>query len=236
MKHRLLPLLGRGLVGLLTLGVALLLAGMIQLLAERGRAQALPDQNPDRQDTIILAETGPANVGAPKFWSPAPAVPAPNNPLPKLSPADMSYEEMFQEVATRHNLDWRLLAELAYQESLMDPWALGQDNDMGMMQIIPRTWNEFAPEVGVTDPFDAYSNIQVGAAYLAYMREFTHARGYTEDVWMVVGYNWGPDNLDNLFANNGDWAQVPVRQRNYALAIVEAAYNETERWKDVSAP
>ncbi len=143
----------------------------------------------------------------------------------------MTYEEMFQAAASAYDLDWHLLAELAYQESRMNPWAIGRDNDMGMMQIIPATWNEFAPQVGVTDPFDPYSNIRVGAAYLAYMRDFTHSRGYTEDVWMVVGYNWGPENLEALFAGQGTWAQVPARQRNYAIAIVEATHKKLARWQ-----
>jgi soluble lytic murein transglycosylase-like protein len=221
-QTRLAPLLGRSLVGLVTLGVALLLAGMIQLLIERSHAQPQPEQNPPPQL---------AGGAAPKFWGPTPKSPTSVNPPAKLSPKNMSYEQMFQEIAPQYNLDWRLLAELAYQESRMDPWAIGQDNDMGLMQIIPTTWDDFAPQVGVTDPFDPYSNIQVGAAYLAYMHEFTHARGYTEDVWMLVGYNWGPENLEALFASNGNWAQVPARQRNYALAILAAAYNKSERWR-----
>jgi soluble lytic murein transglycosylase-like protein len=123
-------------------------------------------------------------------------------------------------VALQYGLDWRMLAELAYRESRMNPFAVGRDNDMGLMQIVPSTWNEWAPKVGVSDPFDPYSNVLVAGAYLAYLRSYCQARGYQETQWMLVGYNWGPDNLGKLFESEGDWEQVPEKQRYYALNIV----------------
>lgn len=137
--------------------------------------------------------------------------------------ASMTYEEMFREIAIQYKLDWRLLAGLAYQESRLNPWAIGRDNDMGLMQILPTTWNEWAPQVGVTDPFDPYSNVLVAAAYLAYLREYCQTRGYPETQWMLIGYNWGPANLRQLFERNGRWAQVPEKQRRYAVNILQAA-------------
>ncbi len=144
----------------------------------------------------------------------------------------MTYEEMFQIAAARYNLDWRLLSELAYQESRMNPMAIGRDDDMGLMQIIPTTWHRWAPEVGVTDPFDPFSNILVGAAFLAHMRDYALNKGYSDEYWMLVGYNWGPNNLNKLFGQNGNWAQVPNPQRTYALAILQAAYAPARRWED----
>lgn len=143
--------------------------------------------------------------------------------------AEMTHEEIFQEIAPQYGLDWHLLAEIAYQESRMDPWALGRDNDMGLMQIIPSTWNEWAPKVGVTDPYDPYSNVLVAAAYLAYIREYAGARGYTEDYWMLVGYNWGPNNLRQLF--NDTQMRIPDRQDRYARDILRARANGLARWR-----
>jgi pSer/pThr/pTyr-binding forkhead associated (FHA) protein len=148
----------------------------------------------------------------------ATATPTPNIP-PAATPA-LTYEEIFQKVALQYGLDWRMLAELAYRESRMNPFAVGRDNDMGLMQIVPSTWNEWAPKVGVSDPFDPYSNVLVAGAYLAYLRSYCQARGYQETQWMLVGYNWGPDNLGKLFESEGDWEQVPEKQRYYALNIV----------------
>jgi soluble lytic murein transglycosylase-like protein len=147
---------------------------------------------------------------------------------------EIDYEAIFQEIAPQYGLDWRLLAELAYQESRMNARALGQSHDMGLMQIIPSTWAEWAPRVGVSDPFDPYSNTLVAAAYLAYIRDYTAAKGHPEAHWMLVGYNWGPNNLRKLFEDNGSFDDVPEKQRRYALAILQAHTDELARWQSQS--
>lgn len=163
------------------------------------------------QQPVGAPDFGEADVSALKF-----SVEGSNH-------SNMTYEEMFREIAIQYKLDWRLLAGLAYQESRLNPWAIGRDNDMGLMQILPSTWNEWATQVGVTDPFDPYSNVLVAAAYLAYLREYCQTRGYPETQWMLIGYNWGPDHLRQLFERNGRWAQVPEKQRRYAVNILQTA-------------
>jgi hypothetical protein len=148
-----------------------------------------------------------------------------------LAHTEQSYEQIFQEVGAMYALDWRLLAEIAYQESRMNSLAVGRDNDLGLMQIIPTTWNEWAPKVGVTDPFDPYSNVLVAAAYLAYNRDYARRHGHTEEEWMLIGYNWGPDNLRRHFADNYDWGELPEKRRNYALQILQARANDLRRWQ-----
>ena len=83
----------------------------------------------------------------------------------------MAFEEIFQDVAGKHKLDWHLMVEQCFRESRFDPLAVGADNDMGLMQIVPATWDDWAPKVGVYDPFDPDSNIAVAGAYLAWLRE-----------------------------------------------------------------
>jgi soluble lytic murein transglycosylase-like protein len=152
-------------------------------------------------------------------------------PRPKTTPTppvearrlDMTYEAMFQEIAPQYGLDWRVLEAVAYHESRMNYLAVGRANDMGMMQIIPSTWDQWAPKVGVYDPFDPYSNISVGAAYLAYVRDFCTRRGYPEPHWMLIAYNWGPKRVGELFDQGGNWDQVPPTQRRYASSILEMA-------------
>jgi hypothetical protein len=167
------------------------------------------------------------------------AVPLPRPALPPPVAPELTvgqrYEAIFQEIAPQYGLEWQLLAEVAYQESRMNPWALGRDYDMGLMQIIPTTWNEWAPKVGVTDPYDPYSNVLVGAAYLAYVRDFARAHGRHEVQWMLVGYNWGPHNLDQLFEKKGEWAEIPEKQRNYAIQILQARAAGLKRWQSDKA-
>ena len=224
-RPKIIPLIGSASIWLVTLSLAVLLFLVGQSLMNRIQATV---EWAEMGQTAIPPQTGPHAIPhLPDLGDPSwPDRPVPINPVTKTR---LTYEEMFQEIAGRYGLDWRLLAEVAYQESRLNPLALGKDNDMGLMQIIPSTWNEWAPKVGVTDPFDPYSNVLVGAAYLAYVREFAMVRGHPEPQWMLIGYNWGPDNLAKLFAANGNWAQVPARTRNYTLKILQSVSNNSSR-------
>ena len=156
----------------------------------------------------------PGQAGA---VQPAPAA-------PPHSPGDgLTYAQMFQEIALRYDLDWRALAAQAYVESSFDALALGNDGDMGLMQILPPTWREWAPAVEANDPFDAYSNALVAAAYLDYLRTLLGKRGLPEIRWMLVAYNWGPDKLAEFLDGGGTWESLPATRRRYADDILRIA-------------
>lgn len=148
---------------------------------------------------------------------------SPQNPFEtgETAATEMTYREMFEEVAGQYNLDWQLLAEIAYQESRFNPWAIGRSNEMGLMQIHPVTWGAWAPRVGATDPYDPYSNVQVAAAFLAYLTNFCQSRGYSDPRCVLIGYNWGPSNLQKLFRENGTLEQAPEKPRQYANRILQ---------------
>jgi len=133
------------------------------------------------------------------------------------------YRDMFQEIARKYDFDWRVLEALAYHESSLNYRAVSSTDDMGLMQISPPTWEEWAAKVGVDDPFDPYSNILVGAAYLDFVRKLCTDRGHSEPHCMLVAYTWGPNRLDRFFKNGGTWVEVPAARRRYANRIVEMA-------------
>ena len=137
---------------------------------------------------------------------------------------------MFRQIGAQYAIDWRLLASVAYQESSLNPEAVGRDGEMGLMQILPTTWDEFAPEVGVSEPFDPYSNVQVGAAYLNYVRGYLVSQGYSEEYWTLVAYNWGPQNMRELMQQAGNWGDVPPSRQNYAYQIIETVNNYNNPW------
>lgn len=136
----------------------------------------------------------------------------------------MDIEDIFATVAAEYHLDKHQLAEQGWRESRWDPLAVGQADDMGIMQIVPATWNEWAPKVGVYDPFDPESNVRVAAAYLTYLRSFlaeqVRVRG---DHWLLVAYNWGPGNVRQLVEAGQSWDQVPSVRQDYALSILLGA-------------
>jgi hypothetical protein len=210
------PLIGPGLLALLTI----CLVAVVGLILQRFSVNYAPSDFKLVQDNKTK-QTEQLNSKL-NSSAQATAIAAAENSQGQGMAGDLTYEEIFKEVAQAYDLDWRLLAEQAYQESRLDPLAIGVSNEIGLMQILPSTWIEWAPKVGVSDPFDPYSNVLVAAAYLVFLREYFSTLGYADEVWMVAAYNWGPDNLRQLLEDNGGWAQVPPKTRRYTLDILHA--------------
>lgn len=145
-------------------------------------------------------------------------------PPPTQDPA--SYRALFEQVGQRYGIDWRLLAALAFRESRLNPHALGRDGDMGLMQIIPRTWAAFAPATVADIPFDPQANVEVAARYLLYLQAYLNRLGHGELYWVLVAYNWGPDNVRRLVQTGGEWHDVPARQQQYVADILEMAFGK----------
>ena len=174
---------------------------------------------------IVSADQGsapgaPVPTGQPRL-QPIPPTPAPGAAPDTARP--LTYAEMFQEVALRFDLNWRMLAAQAYVESGFDAVALGELGAMGLMQILPNTWREWAPTVDASDPFDGYSNVLVAAAYLDYLRTQMSGRGYPQTEWMLVAYNWGPDKTLDFLAGGGTWDTLAPELRGYAEEILRIA-------------
>jgi soluble lytic murein transglycosylase-like protein len=171
--------------------------------------EAAPVANASALESALATSTAPAAVarGGPRAAAAAP----------------YTYAEMFQQIALTYDLDWRLLAAQAYVESGFDTLALGQDGDMGLMQVLPSTWREWAPTVGANDPFDANANTLVAAAYLDHVRALMGQRGLPQAQWMLVAYNWGPDRLGQFLDEGGTWEQLPAVRAQYAADILRIA-------------
>lgn len=216
------PLVGLGMMAMLALGLALMVLFVGNSVDDDISA-----------DLPLIALTRPDSSDRPGMFpfsypplATATAIAAEAAPpFPDDAAKQLTYEAMFQEIGPRYGLDWQVLEALAYRESRMNYLAVGRSNDMGLMQVIPSTWNEWAPKVEAYDPFDPYNNILVGASYLAYVRDFCIARGHAEAQWMLVAYNWGPSRLERFWQDGGTWIDVPVTQRNYAASILEMAAN-----------
>jgi hypothetical protein len=213
--HFALPI-GRGLTALAVAGVIILIVLMIQQIASQASVDSWQAQGSQTRKAASLG------AGVRRSAGEAPPAARAKTAARQVNEDVMSYEAMFKEVAQDYDLDWRMLAEQAYQESRLDPWNLGDKREIGLMQIMPATWNEWAPKVGATDPWDPYSNVLVAAAYLDYLKGYCSDVGYPGDECMLVAYNWGPHNLRQLADNGGDWGQVPAKVRHYAYSILQA--------------
>ncbi len=138
----------------------------------------------------------------------------------------MAYEDLFKKVAAEFGLDWHLLAQQSWVESHHNPLAIGAAGDMGLMQILPATWDEWAPKVSAFDPFDPESNIRVAASIHVYLRDQLAKLGRPEPYWVVAAYNWGIGNVQRLLKAGGGWDQVPAIRQAYASSIVLAAESD----------
>jgi soluble lytic murein transglycosylase-like protein len=153
-----------------------------------------------------------------------PVTEAPDEVAPIAVPTPATFRDLFQEVGEAYGIDWRLLAALAFHESSLNPGAVGRDGDMGLMQILPGTWGEFAPPVAAVDPFDPRSNVEVAASYLLYLQDYLDQLGHGEIYWVLAAYNWGPDNVRKLISRGGAWEETPARTRRYVADILQSGF------------
>ncbi len=110
------------------------------------------------------------------------------NRLPPLMP-------VFEEVAAVHDLDWRLLAAMGYQESHWDPEATSGTGVRGIMMLTLRT----AKQLGINNRLDPVQSIEGGARYFLRMHTRIPARIAEPDrTWMALAaYNMGWGHLED---------------------------------------
>jgi soluble lytic murein transglycosylase-like protein len=82
---------------------------------------------------------------------------------------------------------------------------------MGLMQLMPTTWNEMRVLLGLgTDPYDPHDNIAAGTAYLRLMYD---RYGYPG---LFAAYNAGPTRYSAYLARR---RTLPIETRAYMAAV-----------------
>ena len=129
------------------------------------------------------------------------------NRLPLLLP-------VFQEVAEQHELDWRLLAAMGYQESHWDPLAESRTGVRGIMMLTLNT----AAQLGLSDRLDPRQSIEGGARYFVRLWNRTPSRIPEPDrTWMTLtAYNMGWGHLED------------------ARVLTQRQGGDPDSWKDVN--
>ncbi len=101
--------------------------------------------------------------------------------------APENLNEMFSEASKKHGVSEKLLKAVAKAESNFNPSATSKAGAAGVMQLMPST----ARSLGVSDPYDARSNIMGGAKYLR--ENLDRYNGNVE--FALAAYNAGPNNV-----------------------------------------
>jgi Transglycosylase SLT domain len=99
-----------------------------------------------------------------------------------------SLEEMVSGAGQRHQIDPDFINSVIRAESGFNNRAVSKKGALGLMQLMPET----ASQLGISNPFDADSNIEGGTKYLRELLE-----KYNFDVpKALAAYNAGPKRVD----------------------------------------
>jgi membrane-bound lytic murein transglycosylase F len=105
------------------------------------------------------------------------------------------YRNMIRQVAREYQMDWHLLAAVAYQESHWDPVATSPTGVRGMMMLTMPT----AQDLGVENRLDPLQSLRGGARYLKDIRRRLPADIHEPDrTWLALAaYNIGMGHLED---------------------------------------
>ena len=105
------------------------------------------------------------------------------------------YEKFFRDAAQTHQVDWRLLAAMGYQESLWQPTATSKTGVRGLMMLTLRT----AQAMGVSDRLNPQQSIQGGAKYIVHVKkQLPESIQEPDRTWFALAaYNVGGGHLED---------------------------------------
>jgi membrane-bound lytic murein transglycosylase F len=104
------------------------------------------------------------------------------------------YRPFIKDAARKSGFDWCLIAAQIYQESRLDPLALGPNGSQGLMQILPLT----ARSLKVSNPFDPVASIKGGVAYLKSLYDMYEGADETDRLMTALAaYNAGPGHVND---------------------------------------
>ncbi|MDA8421284.1 MAG: membrane-bound lytic murein transglycosylase MltF, partial [Pseudomonadota bacterium] len=123
------------------------------------------------------------------------------------------YEPLFRASGRKYNIDWRLLAAMAYQESFWNPNAISPTGVRGIMMLTEPT----ADNLRISDPRSPAGSIDGGAEYIRDMLNQLPAHIPQPDrTWMALAaYNVGINHLED------------------ARIITQEQGGNPDSWKDV---
>ena len=124
------------------------------------------------------------------------------------------YDDFVKKYASQHDLDWRLISAIIYQESRYNMAITSSNNAKGLMQILEST----AATFGVNDVLDPELNIKAGTLYFSSLLKEYRSYGMDESnaVKFALGaYNAGGGRIsecrkmaDSLGLDNLVWEEV----------------------------
>ena len=138
------------------------------------------------------------------------------------------FDPLIARQASVYRLDPDLVWSIIYEETYFSPWKIGEDAEIGLMQVTPTVGREWAAETGMRefaqqmsrDPKSLLSeperNIQVGCWYLEKI-----SKDYRDmpdaEARMVAAYNAGPSRAAEW--NRTAAGQAPLNAQQFIERI-----------------
>ena len=122
-----------------------------------------------------------------------------------------SVEQSVREASARFNMPVTWINAVMRQESGGHVRSVSPKGAMGLMQLMPATWNYLraAYKLG-NDPYDAHDNIIAGTAYLREMYDQYGSPGF------LAAYNAGPGRYESCVRRH---RALPAETRHYVAVI-----------------
>ena len=118
----------------------------------------------------------------------------------------------------------QIMPKIVQVESAGNAKAVSKKGAMGLAQIMPGTWKEWAPKViknEKPDPYNKDHNLKVATAYMNWlMPQFDNNIGLA-----LAAYNYGPGNVKRLLEGKAKglgeiFDQLPEETQNYVQKIL----------------
>ncbi|MEM9158196.1 MAG: transglycosylase SLT domain-containing protein [Verrucomicrobiota bacterium] len=117
-----------------------------------------------------------------------------------VDPEGGDFDDLFRKYSRTYfgRLDWRYFKSQAFAESSLNPKAKSHAGALGLMQLMPATYNEVRTKVSLSrDPYHVESNIHAGILYnLQQYNKWTEKRSSKDRLaLMFASYNAGFGNI-----------------------------------------
>jgi hypothetical protein len=136
---------------------------------------------------------------------------SPRRYYPPPGPREDPWGPYIREAAGRYRVPEQWVRAVMQQESGGEQQATSPVGAMGLMQVMPRTYDILRQRYGLgSDPYEPRDNILAGAAYIREMYDRYGAPGF------LAAYNAGPDRMDGYLSGA---MILPDETINYVASI-----------------
>lgn len=127
------------------------------------------------------------------------------------NPSVEQWQPLIAEASARFGVPESWITKVMHAESRGSPFAVSRKGAVGLMQIMPGTWDEMRAALGLgADPYEPRANILTGTFYLKLMYE---RFGYPG---LFAAYNAGPSRYSDHLTGK---RRLPIETRSYVAEL-----------------